>query len=276
MRRVFALFLVLVLICSVSCTPHEPAPTDPEAATTTTTSSTLSRDETELIEGDAAAVGTGSTTTTTTTTGAVDSPATTTTTGTTATTTTKKQPVVITTTTTTTTRQQETSGQTTTTAAEEKAAGFGDEKAVAEAIVKYINQYRTEEGQATATIVPGMTVIAEERSKQLVTNFAHDKTAERELLAKYQYGEYVDMTVHGLDASYNYYEAGSEAIGRARIGGTVDYIAQNIATGFRESEGHWRYVGKGDNLYIAVGVTYDPSQWCSWYTCIYVSEVNYG
>lgn len=265
MRRVFALFLVLVLICSVSCTPHEPAPTDPEAkTTTTTTASVLSDDETELIEG------TGTTTTTapgetTTTTGAVDDPKPTTTT-----TTTKKQPAVITTTTTTTTAKKPEVTTTTT----EPQVNYGDEKVVAEAVVKYINQYRTEEGQATATIVPGLTVIAEERSKQLVTNFAHDVHAERELLAKYQYGEYVDPADYGDPDGVGYYTSGAgEAIGTGGMGGTIDSLAQSIAFGVKNSANHWRYVGNGDNIYIAVGITFSRG---SWYCCIYVSDVSYG
>ena len=59
-------------------------------------------------------------------------------------------------------------------------AGKGDEKAVADKVLAYINQFRQEGGVPAATKLPGLTEYAEYRSRQLVTNFAHDTRAERE------------------------------------------------------------------------------------------------
>ena len=147
---------------------------------------------------------------------------------------------------------------------------------VSEKVVQYLNQFRSEQGTAHAAVLPGLTQIAEYRSKQLVTNFAHDTLDEREALAYYQYGKYVDMTKHGFDESYNYYTyGGGEAIAKGNWGGTADEIALKIATGFRNSSGHWSYVGGAEYNYIAVGCTYDPSS-CSWYCCVLVSIENYG
>lgn len=147
---------------------------------------------------------------------------------------------------------------------------------VSEKVVQYLNQFRSEQGTAHATVLPGLTQIAEYRSKQLITNFAHDTLDEREALAYYQYGKYVDLTKHGFDESYNYYTyGGGEAIAKGNWGGTADGIALKIATGFRNSSGHWAYVGGNEYNYIAVGCTYDPSS-CSWYCCVLVSIENYG
>lgn len=147
---------------------------------------------------------------------------------------------------------------------------------VSEKVVQYLNQFRSEQGTAHAAVLPGLTQIAEYRSKQLITNFAHDTLDEREALAYYQYGKYVDMTKYGFDESYNYYTyGGGEAIAKGNWGGTADEIALRIATGFRNSSGHWSYVGGAEYNYIAVGCTYDPSS-CSWYCCVLVSIENYG
>lgn len=147
---------------------------------------------------------------------------------------------------------------------------------VSEKVVQYLNQFRSDQGTAHAIVLPGLTQIAEYRSKQLITNFAHDTLDERKALAYYQYGKYVDMTKHGFDESYNYYTyGGGEAIAKGNWGGTADEIALKIATGFRNSSRHWSYVGGDKYNYIAVGCTYDPSS-CSWYCCVLVSIENYG
>ena len=147
---------------------------------------------------------------------------------------------------------------------------------VSEKVVQYINQFRIEQGAGQAAVLSGLTQIAEYRSMQLVTNFAHDTLDERAALAYYQYGKYVDMTKYGFDESYNYYTyGGGEAIAKGNWGGTADEIALKIATGFKNSSGHWAYVGSSEYNYIAVGCTYDPSS-CSWYCCVLVSIENYG
>ena len=150
-----------------------------------------------------------------------------------------------------------------------------DPAVVAQKVAEYINQYRNEQGDTTMTVLPGLTKVAEYRSRQLVTNFSHDFDEDPCMILKY--GELVDMTELGLPESHNYYVGyNAEAIGKGRWTGTADEIAQKIATGFRNSAGHWSYVGSSEYSYMAVGVTYNPSTWDTWYCCVCVSSKDYG
>lgn len=147
---------------------------------------------------------------------------------------------------------------------------------VSEKVVYYINQHREQQGSAKLTVLSGMTKVAEYRSNQLITNFAHSAEDQRKAYANYKYGEYVDMTEYGLPESSNYYTAYcGEAIAKGRWSGTADDIAKKIADGFRNSSGHWNYVGSADNSYIAVGCVYNASSGY-WYCCVLVNNVNYG
>ncbi len=147
---------------------------------------------------------------------------------------------------------------------------------VSEKVVYYINQHREQQGSAKLTALSGMTKVAEYRSNQLITNFAHSAEDQRKAYANYKYGEYVDMTEFGLPESSNYYTAYcGEAIAKGRWSGTADDIAKKIADGFRNSSGHWNYVGSADNSYIAVGCVYNASSGY-WYCCVLVNNVNYG
>lgn len=147
---------------------------------------------------------------------------------------------------------------------------------VAQRVIYYINQHRETQGSAKLTALSGMTKVAEYRSNQLITNFAHSAEDQRKAYANYKYGEYVDMTEFGLPESSNYYTAYcGEAIAKGRWSGTADDIAKKIADGFRNSSGHWNYVGSADNSYIAVGCVYNASSGY-WYCCVLVNNVNYG
>lgn len=153
-----------------------------------------------------------------------------------------------------------------------------DAKVVANKIVEYINQYRTEQGAASATILPGLTEYCELRAVQLITNFAHDTTDQRSAAAELQYGRYVDWSEYGIkgEGYDNYYTAECrEAIGKGNWGGTADEIAKAVATGFRNSPNHWRYVGDGKYNYIGVGIIYHSAT-CKWYCCVCVSDINHG
>ena len=147
---------------------------------------------------------------------------------------------------------------------------------VSQRVIYYINQLRQGQGNKALTQLSGMTKVAVLRSEQLITNFSHSVTDQRKAYAEYKYGEYVDMTDCGLDESSNYYTAYcGEAIARGRWSGSADDIAKKIADGFRNSSGHWGYVGSPDNSYIAVGCVYNPSSGY-WYCCVLVNNVNYG
>ena len=139
---------------------------------------------------------------------------------------------------------------------------------------EYINQYRLAQGDTQTVILPGLTAVAEYRAKQLITNFSHADSADA--CTALQYGEFVDMTLYGCDASANYYQGyNREAIAKGNWVGTADEIAQRIATGFKNSSKHWNYVGSSEYGYMAVGVVYDSAT-SSWYVCICMSSKNYG
>lgn len=141
-------------------------------------------------------------------------------------------------------------------------------------VVKYINQYRVAQGSTNATPLQGLTEVARYRAKQLVSNFSHDSIPDA--CTVLQYGEFIDMTLYGGDESDSYYRGYSkEAIGKGDWFGTADQMAQRISEGFRNSSGHWAYVGDSQYSYIAVGVYYNQAD-SKWYCCICMSSKNYG
>ncbi len=149
------------------------------------------------------------------------------------------------------------------------------ESELAAAVIRYINEYRKAEGAPELIPQLGMGNVAQYRSVQLLTNYAHDVKDKREALAYYQYGRYIDMTQYGLDESYNYYAADTqEAIGHfSAIEMPLEVRAQRIAMAFRNSSAHWSYLADPENKYIGVGCSKDRYDW---YVCIMVSDITYG
>lgn len=143
---------------------------------------------------------------------------------------------------------------------------------VAQKVAEYINHFRTEQGDVTATVIPGLTEYCKYRCTQLKTNFSHDTDDQRAAAEALQYGEYVDWSLYGIEGEENYYTANvREAIGNGNWGGTADEIAYSIANGFRNSKGHWSYVGSSKYTYMAVGVMYDGYYW---YVCVCMDSEN--
>lgn len=141
---------------------------------------------------------------------------------------------------------------------------------VAAKVAVYINQYRG----SSATVLPGLGSVALYRANELVSNFAH--TDGIDACNALQYGEFVDMTLYGMSESDSYYQGyNREAIAKGNWGGNADEIAQRIATGFKNSANHWKYLGSSEYSYMAVGCVYDEAT-CMWYCCICVSTKNYG
>ena len=141
-------------------------------------------------------------------------------------------------------------------------------------VAQYINQYRAAQGDTQATVLPGLTQVARYRARLLVSDFSHNSNPNP--CTVLQYGEYIDMTLFGGDASESYYRGyNREAIGKGDWFGTADQIAQRIANGFKKSSGHWAYVGDSEYSYMAVGVIHNESDG-KWYCCICMSSKNYG
>lgn len=137
-------------------------------------------------------------------------------------------------------------------------------------VIEKINAYRIAQGDTAATMLPGLTEVARLRAKQLTTNFAH--TSSRAVCEKLKYGEYVDWSLYGIEGEENYHTANvREAIGKGNWGGTADEIAYSIANGFRNSKGHWSYVGSSKYTYMSVGVMYDGYYW---YVCVCMDSEN--
>lgn len=154
-----------------------------------------------------------------------------------------------------------------------------DERLIADRVIYYINKYRAEEGTPTATKLERLTLVAEMRSEQLTTNYKHNTTEFRECLTYYQYGEYFDPTEWGIEGDPYYRAPVGEAISGpcVYIRDSIDEIAKKFADSFRNSPGHWRYVG-GSSPYIAIGIayggecvlegkSYDDCFYCALFTC---------
>ena len=145
------------------------------------------------------------------------------------------------------------------------------------ALLKYINQYRG----TPLTRLSGMSKVARERSKQITSRFDHITKDIRAAHAKYEYGEFVDMTVHGLPESENYYSSHTgEAIAYCGQGWDVesaDAMGKILAQQLKESSGHWSYVGSSSNVYCGIGCTKVNTDWGTvWYVCVMVGSTNFG
>lgn len=140
---------------------------------------------------------------------------------------------------------------------QEPMAGASDTKAVAKEVQKYVNEFRN----SPAVSLTGLTGYAEYRSRQIVSNFAHDTNDQRAAATALQYGEYVDPSVYGGSGEPYYRANAREAIAKAGYSGTVDEVALKLAILIKNSPNHWNYIGSSEYGYIAVGVTYESGMW---------------
>lgn len=144
---------------------------------------------------------------------------------------------------------------------EEPKATAADAGAIATKIVEYLNAYRTEQGSPAATVLPGLTQYAAYRSRQLVTNFAHDTSDERAAATALEYGSYIDPSLYGMTGDPYYTANAREAIAKTDFGGSIDAIAARLARMARNSSSHWSYVGSAQYSYIGVGISYNNGVW---------------
>ena len=137
----------------------------------------------------------------------------------------------------------------------------------------YINTYRRDQNVSAAEPLPGLTAYARYRSRQIVSNFSHDEDDARAAATALKYGQYIDPADIGETGQPYYRVSAREAIAKTGRVGTVDEVAKALADLFRNSAGHWGYVGAERNGYIGIGVTYAGSLWhCS----VSVSPDNIG
>ena len=146
-----------------------------------------------------------------------------------------------------------------------------DATKIARLIAENINGYRDSSGVPKAVILSGLTGYAEYRSRQLVSNFAHDTKDEREAATALKYGQYVEPELYGMTGEPYYTANCGEAIAKADFAGTVENIADSFARLAKNSHEHWNYVGSEQYRFIAVGVTYNNGKW---YCCIAVAINN--
>lgn len=146
-------------------------------------------------------------------------------------------------------------------------AGKNDTDAVAQKVLEYIKGYRL----SPATMLSGLTEYAKYRSRQIVSNFAHDTADQRAAATALRYGEYVDPAVFGGSGQPYYRANAREAIAKAGYVGTVDEVALKLANIVKDSTNHWKYIGDSSYCYIAVGVTYESD---IWYCVVTVAAEN--
>lgn len=136
-------------------------------------------------------------------------------------------------------------------------AGKEDAIEVANRVLYYINEFR----DVPATYLSDLVEYARYRSRQIISNFAHDTSDQRAAATTLQYGEYIDPSVFGGSGQPYYRANAREAIVKASYVGTVDEVAYKLAFLVKNSPNHWEYIGSTEYTNIAVGVTYESDMW---------------
>lgn len=150
------------------------------------------------------------------------------------------------------------------------------EALVEERVLYYMNKYRQEEGHRTVSKLNKLSKYDKIRSQQLTRNFAHDDDDRNAAATQLKYGEYINPKDYGLSGEPYYQAPGAEAIGMVGTRGTVEDTAKAIVDMFRNSPGHWGYVGASNDFYkdwkyAGVGCTYELG---TWYVCVSISHTN--
>ena len=158
-------------------------------------------------------------------------------------------------------------------------ADSNDETWIENRVIELFNEYRN----TPLKSLSGLSEYDKLRSVQLVTNFAHDIEDMRKASDKLKYGKLIITEESYYDfekeevvytgETIKYYQVDAmEAIGRGGIlMRTPEQIALEIASGFRNSAGHWSYLGSDEYKYIGCGVTVKDG---NWYCCVSVAETN--
>lgn len=144
---------------------------------------------------------------------------------------------------------------------------------IAQLVINYINEYRTEQGTSAAVYLPGLSDYAEYRSRQIISDFSHNTRDERAAATALQYGEYIEPALYGMNGEPYYTACAGEAIAKAGYVGTTDYVASSLAKLIRNSAKHWCYIGAAEYQYIGVGITYESGMW---YCDVAMTRENQG
>lgn len=139
-------------------------------------------------------------------------------------------------------------------------------------IIQYINEYRAAEGACATKRMEGCDAFTQYRSKQMAEKgkVDHNTADIRAAATAVKYGVYTDPSIYGLPGDPYYAIKGREAVGMDS-GGSIEYVAKTLASGFHDSTTHWSYLGSDTNGYISVGATEKDGKW---YCCIVVAPVN--
>ena len=148
---------------------------------------------------------------------------------------------------------------------------IANEKEIAIKIFEKINELRYLAGDGNMEFLNGLSEYAKYRSEQIVFDFSHNTTAQREAATTLQYGTYIDPKLYGAKGKPYFSVEGMEAIAYGAYIGTEDEIAENFTLQIHNSNNHWSYVGNNSYKFIGVGVT---RQNASWYVCIIVTREN--
>ena len=158
------------------------------------------------------------------------------------------------------------------------------------ATLKYLNQYRAEIGSPEMTMLPGLSEVMRYRAKQYQENWysaAHDPIETMEAFDLFKYGDYSEpnwteeeleaLKQAGFTPSFesHYVAVGGEAAhySGGSMGETPDEYGYAVATGFRNSEGHWRYLKLAEWTYAGVGYRYEAGYGVAVY--VYVTDRDY-
>lgn len=128
---------------------------------------------------------------------------------------------------------------------------------MANRVLYYINEFRDE----PAAYLPELAEYVQYRSRQLISNFAHDTTDQRAAATALQYGEYKDLSFFGGSGQPYYRANARETIAKTGYLGTVDEVVYQLTSLVRNSPNHWNRVDSSEYTNIAVGVTYESDMW---------------
>lgn len=145
-----------------------------------------------------------------------------------------------------------------------------DADQIADLVIRYINEYRTDEGVSAAEQMEGCAPYTQYRSAQMAENGRADSNIRemRQAATALQYGTLFDPSRYGISGEPYYTVLGFESVCTAQAG-TADEVAKALAGNFFDAKYEWDILSDEAYRYISVGVTEKAGQW---YCCTLVSQ----